>query len=317
MSDLRNELSWSVSRHETLRTCARRYWFQYYRSFGGWNADADPTSREAYRLKNLATRASWVGTVVHRAVATALMEARRARPLEDVEGFIAEVLGWMRQDYADSRDDVARRTGRYKQHVRFLEHEREHDPSSPQWKRSWKEAADGAATCLRNFFSSTWWSRLRELPESRWIHLEDPARKGPSSFALDGVTVYAEPDCAFEGEEGPVLVDWKTGRSSGGRPDALPSQALFLETRGVDPLKVRALEVNLRTGQESGKPLTPEVLSAFRARFQTSVEGMRALLVDPAANTPRPEGEFAFTDDDRECRWCVFASICPRTSTPF
>jgi hypothetical protein len=317
VSGLSNEFSWSVSRHETLRTCARRYFFQYYRSFGGWDADADPTSREAYRLKNLATRASWVGTVVHRAVATALQDARAGHALEDVEAFVAEILAWMRQDYADSRDDVARRTGRFKQHVRFLEHEREHDASSPQWKRAWKEAADGAAACLRSFFASAWWGTLKNLPEPRWIHLEDPARKGPSSFTLAGVTVYAEPDCAFQGEEGPVLVDWKTGRSSGGRPDALPSQALYLGTRGVEPLAVRALEVNLRTGQESVRPITPEVLAAFEARFEASVVAMRALLVDPARNAALPEGEFAFTPDERECRWCVFASICPRTGTPF
>ena len=50
MAGLKNELSWSFSRHQALQACARRYYFKHYKSWGGWERDAEPSVREIYRL---------------------------------------------------------------------------------------------------------------------------------------------------------------------------------------------------------------------------------------------------------------------------
>ena len=54
MADLVNEFSWSRTRDNVFQECRRRYYYQYYGAWGGWDADADPLVRRLYILKQLA-----------------------------------------------------------------------------------------------------------------------------------------------------------------------------------------------------------------------------------------------------------------------
>lgn len=317
MARLENELAWSFSRDERMRRCARKYYYQHYAAWGGWEREATPLQRELYRLTKLEQRATWQGAVIHRVIARALDEARRGRPAREPADVVEEALGWMRQDFADSRDDVARRAGNFKAHVRFLEHERPHDPSSPGWKRAWKESAELVERCIRQFFASEHWRLLSQLPEADWIEIEDwTGRGGPSSFELEGVRVFAKIDCAFRMDGRSVIVDWKTGRSA--RDDAprqLAVYALYMRARhGIEPADLVAREVNVAQGSVHEHDVSPEALERFMALYRASIARMRACLADPVANVPKPESEFPFTEDVRECQRCRFRSVCPQTS---
>ena len=65
MAELKNEFTWSASRHGSFAYCKRQYWWSYYGSWGGWERHAPAEAREAYMLKNLSSRWAWVGTAVH------------------------------------------------------------------------------------------------------------------------------------------------------------------------------------------------------------------------------------------------------------
>lgn len=316
MAELKNELSWSFSRDERLRRCAREYWFQHYGAWGGWAREATPLQRELYRLTKLEQRATWAGSVVHRVIARALAGARAGAPAPDVEAVVQEALGWMRQDFADSRDDVARRSSNYKAHVRFLEHERPHDPASAFWRQKWKESAELVERCIRNFFGSEHWRMLSVLPAADWIEIEDWTGKAPpASFELEGVRVFAKIDCAFRQGGRAVVVDWKTGRGDDGdAPRQLATYALYMKARhGLEPRDLVAREVNVALGTVHEHDVSEKALGDFLVAFRSSVAAMRACLADVSANVPKPESEFPFTDDERECRRCRFQSVCPRT----
>lgn len=316
VAELKNELSWSFSRDERLRTCARKYWFQHYGAWGGWDRDAPELTREIYRLTKLERRATWQGSVVHRVVARALEGARQGLPQPDPDDIVQEALGWMRQDFADSRDDVARRTGNLKAHVRFVEHEFPHDPASPRWRQQWKDAAETVEQCVRWFFASEWWSTLSRLPSRDWIEIEDwTGKSAPGSFVLEGVRVFAKIDCAWRSGRQSVVADWKTGKGGGDAPKQLAAYALSMEARhGIDPGSIVAREVNLAQGWVRDHDVSPEALERFRAVFRESIARMRSLLVDPARNVPRPEAEFPLAEDDAPCRWCRFRGVCPKTA---
>lgn len=317
MADLKNELFWSFSRDGRLRACARKYYYQHYGAWGGWDRSAPDVQRELYRLTKLERRATWQGSVVHRVVARALDGARQGSPAPDPEAVAQEALGWMRQDFADSRDDVARRVGNFKAHVRFLEHEQPHDPASAAWRRQWKESADLVERCIRWFFASEQWAKLSALPKADWIEIEDwTGRSSPPSFELEGVKVFAKVDCAFKEGRKAVVLDWKTGRADDGdAPRQLATYALYMQARhGIEPRALVAREVNLAQGTEHEHDVSPEALDRFISMFRESVARMRSLLADPKRNVPKPESEFAFTDDDGECRRCRFRSVCPKTA---
>ncbi len=53
MAELENTFSWSFSRHSTFEECPRKYWFNYYGAWGGWEYDAPAEARELYLLKKI------------------------------------------------------------------------------------------------------------------------------------------------------------------------------------------------------------------------------------------------------------------------
>jgi len=69
---LTNDFGWSASRDRTFQQCHRQYWFNYYGSWGGWEEDAEPRTRELWILKQLQSRYMWLGDLVHRMAAFAL-----------------------------------------------------------------------------------------------------------------------------------------------------------------------------------------------------------------------------------------------------
>ena len=102
MPPFENVFSWSFSRARTFEDCPRKYWFHYYGSWGGWNADADPRARELYKLKNLTNLHLLAGDVVHRALERSLQALRRGAETEP-----ETLVGWckseMQRGFAESR----------------------------------------------------------------------------------------------------------------------------------------------------------------------------------------------------------------------
>lgn len=317
MAGLKNELSWSFSRHGTLEDCPRRYWFQYYGSWGGWEEGAEQRTREAYRLKLMKSRAAWQGTILHEAIARAEWRAKEGRPIrgeEAVNDFLADVLHQMRRDYKDSKQDAARATGRYKWHARFFEHETGLDDGSATWRARWKETADNVEKGLRSFLGSSLHERLCGLEEGDWIEVEDPSASVGPSFELEGTRVYARVDLAYREAGTPTLVDWKTGRSlHPATPVQLAVYALYLrEAHGVDPLALKAREINVVTGESADHEISESSLDDFAEVFRESLGRMKSLLADVDENRPKDEDEFALTPIERNCNFCVFRSLCPR-----
>src|SRR5512145_2623094 len=78
-----NGFSWSVSRHDCLASCARRYYYSYYAS------REDP---EIARLKRLSALPLWTGSVVHESIEAFLRGNDRVPPPEVQEAFVHSVV---------------------------------------------------------------------------------------------------------------------------------------------------------------------------------------------------------------------------------
>ncbi|MFT7519705.1 MAG: hypothetical protein ACI9MC_001848, partial [Kiritimatiellia bacterium] len=75
MAELKNEFSWSWSRHRAFGECARRYWLNHYAFWGGWSRGSP--AREIYIQKKLNSRPQWIGTTVHEAAEWVLKQVVR------------------------------------------------------------------------------------------------------------------------------------------------------------------------------------------------------------------------------------------------
>jgi len=301
VGDLKNEFSWSRSRAGMVDDCARRYWFNYYGSWGGWEATSPPRVREAYILKQLASRWMWVGGIVHDATARALQFARAGQPLAE-----REVIDWglqkMRADFRASRAGEYRK--RPKKACGLFEHEYRIEVSDEEWG----EAAEHMKHCLAEFHKSPYPKRLPTLPRGAWLPIEDL-----SHFIFDGVKIFVKPDFAFRtGERTAEIIDWKTGRrDEEADPIQLACYALYaLEQRwAADPGDVVTTEYNLALGKARESRMSNERLREVKAAIRESIAKMKALLDDAETNTAT-ESKFPVATDARACRNCNFRKIC-------
>ncbi len=332
MGILKNEFSWSHSRGETFRECLRRYYYQYYGYWGGWDTTADPFVRKLYVLRNLKNRYLWAGSIVHDVVAGLLSQARsrqtlaapeagaeaggaaRAEAVAEVAGeaaaeAAAEVAGEaaaeaaverMRAEFRQSRDGLY--LERPKKATGLVEHHYREEVTRDEWR----SFADMVRRSIRGFAAGGWLDTARTLPVDAWLTLEDLL-----TFEIEGAKVYVKMDWAYRSTGGAVICDWKTGKR---RPQPgglqLGCYALYAkEAWGVPPERIQVIEANINTGQTGTAVLSDDHIEEAREKIASSIHEMRALLQDPETNTARRE-DFPAQPAGHTCRRCVFREIC-------
>ncbi len=305
VAELLNEFSWSRTRDSAFQECRRRYYYQYYGAWGGWDVNADPAVRTLYVLKQLGTRQMWAGRLVHEAVERSLMALRTGHALSETS-LIEDTVRQMREEWKGSRGAVYRhtpkRTGLF-----------EHEYGVPVKDGEWQALRDHVVRCLRNFHRLSVLADIKRTPTDRWILLEDIG-----SFEFEGTRILAAPDFGYWNQADRLqLVDWKTG---GGGDDAslqLGGYALYaLEVLRVDLPRVDLLEVNLREGKVAVHPWDEIRLDRVRENIRLSVRSMKAYLKDAVRNVAE-EANFEKSENLRLCRWCNFRAVCRPELPPF
>lgn len=296
-----NQFSWSKSREGTFSECKRRYWFQYYGSWGGWDAPAETRVRDIYILKQLTSRFAWVGTVVHSAIERSLKNHRASpKPLAvDVDGIVQITLQQMRADFKWSRE------GRYRQKPKscaLFEHE--YRVALPD--AEWKKAAETVERCLRTFYGSEAYRSLIAVPREDWLEIEDL-----SFFDLDEVKIIVVLDFSFRLGDEVVIYDWKTGASDDrDNRIQLACYTVYAGRRwGAPPGKVRAIEYNLNRSEIIEYRMTAEDIDRTVDFIRGSAADMKRLLRDPERNLAVEE-DFPRVNDANICRRCSFFRVC-------
>jgi PD-(D/E)XK nuclease superfamily protein len=299
MADLVNEFSWSKSRNGVFDECKRRYFYQYYGAWGGWDPAAPDEVKRLYVLKQLATRQMWAGRIVHDAIEMALAALRDGHGVP-VDAFVRDVVARMRTEWRSSRD------GRYRDNPRtcaLFEHEYAVDVAPAAWQM----LKTNVETCLRKFFALPLLAQIRSTPPEHWS-IEHWSR----SFEFEGTPMWIAPDFGFWNADGRLtLVDWKTG---GANPDAAAFQlgcyALYArDMLGVEPANVDLLEVNLREPVVTRHTWDAVRLAEVREQLRLSIRGMKAYLADPERNLAVIEA-FERTEQLRICRRCNYRAVC-------
>jgi hypothetical protein len=300
MNPLRNEFSWSISRDAVFQTCPRQYFYTYYGYWNGWKGDAPERTKQIYMLKNLKTRYMWAGEKVHDCIKHTLRNLQRGIAILDVDEIVSITRNQMREEFRSSRE---KRYRIYPKTCALLEHEYDVTLEDAEWKR----IADTVEHCLRNFYRSQIFSRLRELSPQMWLEIEDF-----SSFYLDRTRIWAVIDCSFRTEDGVTIIDWKTGRGS--ESDLSLQLACYgmyaVETWGVKPGRVRLIEANLLADQSVEFMINAGEIENAKAYIRGSITDMESLLVDAKNNVPKSERFFRKVRDDRIRERCNFRKVC-------
>ena len=302
MGILRNEFSWSKSRNETLQSCPRRYWFHYYGSWGGWDWQSDPRTREIYVLKQLHNRFAWIGVQVHKVLEELLHHLRKSKSLPNYQSIAENLQNRLRQDYRDSRD--AKYRLRPKRFIGLVEHEYQ----LPVNDEEWRALATQAQTCVENFYRLPLLNQLKDLDYSKWLELEELFY-----FKIDGCKIWVSLDACYRSDDQIVLLDWKTGKSH--EADHSLQMGIYAmytsEKWGIQPDLILLKEVFLATGKTREYNSKSLDLEGVQNYVKESIQQMQTLLSRPEQNHAE-ESNFSFTDDTTQCAQCNFRKVCPK-----
>lgn len=304
MAELTNDFTWSKSRHEKFKQCARAYWLTYYGSWGGWNADTGSAVRELYVLKRLSSRWQWAGSVVHSALERVLLAARAGRPFPPVDDLVRRVRDRARAEWVGSREKSYWRDP--KNSVGLVEHEYADAVASEEWKTLWDQVIEGS---LRSFYASDTLSRIQRIPREHWLTVDEL-----DHFVFEGTKVWVAIDFAYRDPEGRVhLLDWKTGREHDVDHVQLGIYALYAQQKwGVPTEQVVGGLVYLQGGANRvNVQVDAAALDQCRDTMRGSIEAMKSRLDDRARNLAAAD-QFPLPDERERCRQCPFRRPCGR-----
>ncbi len=308
---LENIFSWSKSRAEEFEECQRKYFYNRYASWGGWDASAPKEARLAYILKNLKNRWAWKGETVHHVVETVLKSLRAGKPMS-AEVALAEITQVMRRDFRSSKSKKYMRDP--KKSLGLFEHEYE----KPVTDAVWKTIHDEAAMCLKNFISSSFYKELESEDKKNWLVIEDLEEFDfdPSTNAQGPATkIYVKLDFARKKGDLVEIFDWKTGKEEGSASIQIGAYAIYAMRKWNLPLSsIRAYLVYLSSAQPvpQEQALSEELVLEAQKTISRSIGQMQTLLLDPKRNIPQPREFFKFTENERLCSYCNFYKICEK-----
>lgn len=297
------DFSWSASRHQQLQECARRYFWDKYGYWEGWDEDAAPDAWLAYRLKKLTNLDFVVGNAIHRRAYELTERAREGRDLPPADVLRQRSRRELKEIYGADRDAFVR-DPKYHPMLHGFYYR-----AGPE-EKAIERVRNKLNQCLPHLRALDLWEKIQAW-KVRVPFVSNPDERPEPTIEVQSTGVYANPDLVLqEAAEGTyTVVDWKTGQPRERHERQIAVYGLFVRER-FEVVECRGRIVYLIDGSSRIVDLTPEVFEETEAWIADSVEQMRGYVADPEVNQPKPKSAFPLTQDRWECKWCNFFELC-------
>jgi hypothetical protein len=328
-----NRFGWSLSREATFDECRRRYYFHYYLSWGGWQADAPAIAREAFKLKRLVSLPLWRGQLVHYVASMVLRSMKAKGRIPEKDKVIAYTLERFAAQFEFSRAKRYLTTPKKRGNslnidwLALFEHEYGRPLSEETLHAIRAECVRG----VEGLFASPLLGAIMASDRAHWDIEDLDSGAFSQQFEWEGVTVFVKTDFMFRGADGALrIVDWKTNRGTGGETAIAEEEprnaAIQLGVYGCYATRIlhepvaslRLLEVNLL---DDGRVIEHAVdegsIARAGERISTGIAKLSAVLVraDAHRNEALPPIHFP-TIANGSCRFCNFYRVCKDEGSP-
>ena len=308
MAKLKNVFSWSHSAATDFELCRRKRYWSKYGAWGGWESNAPPECKTAYRLNKMDNRFSVQGTVAEEAVMWMLKEHQAGRAVNEEEAFQRVARGMLRRCWDESTQGV------WRQRVKACcLHEHYYPAFHDMGEREMIfQVADAVKACLKNFREQVL-PRLAHVTPEMEIPIAVVGKGDPEHFVFEGVKVYSIPDYVYVEAGKWHIVDWKSGKPKPEHASQVVMYALWAhEKHGVSPENITLSLEYLQSGERLELPVTAGDLEQARERLRDSVQDMSQYLIhaDIQRNQALPKSEWDLCFDPGLCRRCAFFELC-------
>ena len=312
-----NGLTWSFSRDQMLRSCERKYYFQYLSS--AYLNSPDPWLRQIALLKKVKNISMWQGECVHEAIAEFLTQVQAGRDVS-FESLALTLQQRMIRDWKFSEKRQFReepgsvgRSG-----VALFEHEYSEVPPDTQISELVNEAREMLGSFYRWAHSHPDFLTEFKVAKRRWIE-PPPWGDGAPGFAVGNVQAVTKVDLALHLADGRFRIyDWKTGKrpsaEKGGASNSTQISIYMLWPQLVMNFPLGKIVSSLvylgeAQAQEISFHLDEELALETKQIVRSSVE--QAQRWENYVKTGRLKIEnIDFADSVNECRKCNYKSVC-------
>jgi CRISPR/Cas system-associated exonuclease Cas4 (RecB family) len=285
------EPGWSFSRMNTLRSCLRMYWYEYY----GKRFAPEHEKNRIMELSQLSRVPFELGNAVHQTIAEILKDLQingKVISLEEAKDTAVNKF----EILVSNRPLVEKRLG-------IILSEEEIEKIHGQIK-----------TSMTTFYGTKWLTMMQAMPRKTWNDwLIDPP--GYGEFRIEGRKAYAKPDLVFGYKDGRhYLVEWKSGKPHRDQNLVQVQAYLFYanDIMGI-PLESTVGVVQYLT-YPSEKPIEVEGRLVnpmeMKNKIISELKLIESLCEDVATNTPKPIGHFAKATEPGYCELCKYREIC-------
>ncbi|MGA0334201.1 MAG: PD-(D/E)XK nuclease family protein, partial [Kiritimatiellia bacterium] len=290
MAKLENTFSWSHSAAGDFETCRRKRYWSKYGAWGGWEREADPECRTAYRLNKMTNRFCLYGVAAEDAVMWMLRQHQQGRTVSVEEAFDAAARPQLRQAWDESKGKLWQQRPK----AACL-----HEHYYPEFcglsdREIMHQIADVVKACLENFQKNVLPGIANVTPEME-IPIAVVGKGDVEHFFLGGVKIYAIPDYVYVEDGLWHIVDWKSGSVKEVHEKQLRLYALWAKVKhGIPPGQLRLRLEYLQHGETRGVNVDEEDLAEAVAEIRESVQDMAQYLEegDLTKNRPLPRPEW-------------------------
>ena len=306
MATLKSELTWSYSRDRLFKGCPRAYYYHYYASWGGWDADAGGFAKKAYILKNMRNIDIWVGDIIHQIIKWVLENKTNpsnglSKNQKDISynDAVKRAKQLLLKTWEQSRSQAWKQN--VKNNLNLFEHYYGPEPSRQELTTKLQKVTKS----LENFYNCGLLSQISKLSSEKFLAIDDL-----NSFDFEGTKVFAVPDFAVLNSDY-LLYDWKTGRRTEKDTLQLSCYALYaLNKWGADREKIKIFPVYLSEEKVDISEAECIELEKVKEYIRQSILAMKSVLSDAEKN----QADINLcqkTTDNRRCLRCKFQEICP------
>ena len=293
------KVKWSFSRRNTLETCLRKYYYQYYAS------KLEPTGTKDFKsirfLKSLSSQHLVAGKVIHNLVKLYLKKAQTG-PEFTIEWLRQSAKQKIEQSIEYSKSVLAGKEKQYQFPPFLLMEVFNEDPNA---STIYETVEQKVLIALENFMESNLFEEFRAAGKVLGSHVE-------KKFSLqlnDRVTVTGETDLAYQRNGEFVIVDWKTGKKDDGEDSMqlLTYTWWAIEQAGADKNSIKIFKAYLNEDVKKEFSLSDHEIFRNKLAIRQSAESMLEMAQFGIAGD-----EFAFTPcrQPKICANCQFQKIC-------